>query len=206
MNLNDTLLFKNTNINTSTINILEFPDNYTIHNEGEQSTYVGIILEGKIIIKAYSLGGRDFTINTLKEGMIFGDILLYRKAGNTYPGNLTTKGKTKLAIIPNKKIKEFLKNEAFLSNFLEMLSNKVYQLNHKNKLLSQDTIRDKIIIYLTEEQHIQRSNKINLGMTKEELSNHLFIPRPSLSRELIKMKEEGLIEYDRHSITLKGLK
>lgn len=205
MNLNQTSLFKGTSIDTSKINIIEYPDDFTIANEGEQSNYVGIILEGRIVIKAYSLGGRDFTINTLSEGMIFGDILLYADQTNIYPGNLITKGKVKLAMIPNHQIKQFLKNGIFLKNFLTMLSMKVYQLNHKNKILSQDTIRDKIIIYLTEETKLQNSKIIQLGMTKEELANHLFIPRPSLSRELIKMKQEGLIDYNRTTITLINL-
>ena len=40
------------------------------------------------------------------------------------------------------------------------------------------------------------------NMTKEELANELYMQRPSLSRELIKMKQDGLIEYDRYSITI----
>ena len=39
-------------------------------------------------------------------------------------------------------------------------------------------------------------------MTKEELANQLFIQRPSLSRELGKMKKEGLIDYDRYTVTI----
>lgn len=205
MKLMETRLFVGTNIDTGSISINQYPDQFTIANEGEKSTYIGIILKGKILVKAYSLGGRDFTINTLNEGMIFGDILLFGNHGNIYPGNLTTKGIVELAIIPNERIKEFLDNKVFLRNFLTLLSDKVYQLNHKNKILSQDTIRDKVITYLTEEQRIQKSNRILIGMSKEDLANHLFIPRPSLSRELIHMKAEGLIEYDRYTITLTGL-
>ncbi len=40
-------------------------------------------------------------------------------------------------------------------------------------------------------------------MTKEELANQLFVQRPSLSRELAKMKKDGIIDYDRYTITIK---
>ena len=40
-------------------------------------------------------------------------------------------------------------------------------------------------------------------MTKEELANQLFVQRPSLSRELSRMKIDGLIDYDRYTITIK---
>ncbi len=205
MNLINTCLFKNTNIDTSNIVIHNYPSNFTIALEDETSKYIGVVLEGKILVKAYTLGGRDFTINTLESGMIFGDVLLFGKLGNTYPGNLTTKGVTKLAVIPNKLVMEYIKNEVFLQNFLQVLSDKVYMVNLKNKLLSQDSIRDKIIYYLAEEKRHQHTDVIKLNMTKEELANHLFIPRPSLSRELIKMREEGLINFNRYTITLKNL-
>lgn len=206
MNLNKTKLFSNTSIDTNSISINQYPDQFTIAREGEESSFIGIVLEGSIIIKAYSLGGRDFIINTLKEGMIFGDILLFGNHQKVYPGNLITKGVTTLAIIPNEQIIEYLNNKVFMHNFLTMLSDKVYQLNQKNKMLSQDSIRDKIITFLSEESIVQNTKTVKLGMTKEELAHHLFIPRPSLSRELIRMKNQGLIEYDRATITLKGLR
>ena len=40
-------------------------------------------------------------------------------------------------------------------------------------------------------------------MSKEELANNLFMQRPSLSRELIKMRDEGILDFDRWTITLK---
>jgi CRP-like cAMP-binding protein len=205
MNLIDCTLFRNTTIDLSAITINIYPSNFTIALEDEKSTYIGIVLEGKLLIKAYSLGGRNFTINTLEPGMIFGDVLLFGKLGNTYPGNLITKGVVTLAVIPNEAIMEYIKDPIFLSNFLQVLSDKVYMVNTKNKLLSQDSIRDKIIYYLTEERRHQHSNVIQLNMSKEELANHLFIPRPSLSRELIHMRDEGLILFDRYTITLKKL-
>lgn len=205
MKLIDCTLFHNTNLDLSDINIHIYPNNFTICLEGEKSQYIGIVLEGKLLVKAYSLGGRDFTINTIETGNIFGDVLLFGKLGNTYPGNITTKGNVRLAVIPNETVLEFIKDPTFLRNFLRVLSDKVYMVNTKNKLLSQDSIRDKIIYYLTEEKRHQNSDVIKLNMTKEELANHLFIPRPSLSRELIHMRDEGLILFDRYTITLKNL-
>ena len=204
MLIQHTKLFKNTNIDTSIIQIKEFPANYTIELEGELSEYIGIILEGTIHVKAYSLAGKNFTITALEPGKIFGDILIFGSETHIYPGNLITTVPTKIAIIPNDDVKHFVFNDKiFLSNYLETLSDKVHDMNTKSKLLSQDTIRDKILFYLYQQKQIQFSDKIKLNMTKEELANLLFIQRPSLSRELIKMRDEGLIDFDRWTITLK---
>ena len=39
-------------------------------------------------------------------------------------------------------------------------------------------------------------------MTKQALANSFGVQRPSLSRELIKMKEEGILDYDRRTIKI----
>ena len=40
------------------------------------------------------------------------------------------------------------------------------------------------------------------GLTKKELADRIGVQRTSLSRELQKMKNEGLLEYDKSSISV----
>ena len=49
------------------------------------------------------------------------------------------------------------------------------------------------------------SDNIKLKMTKEKIAESLGITRPSLSRELINMKNEGLIDYSRNHIKILDL-
>ena len=205
MLLHHTSLFKDTNIDTSNTQIKQFPAGYIIELEGSISAYVGVILEGAISVVSYTVSGHPIIINTLTEGMVYGDILLYGSRNRAYPGNLVAKKPTTVAIIPNDTIKYLLHtNNTFNDNFLTLVSNKVYHYNYTSKLLSQDSIRDKILYFIHEEQQKQQSNTIRLNMTKEDLAQKLHIQRPSLSRELIHMRDEGLIEFDRWTITLLG--
>ena len=73
---------------------------------------------------------------------------------------------------------------------------------YKIKLLGQPSIREKIFFFLKEEIKKTGSNTVKLHMSKEELASMMSLNRPSLSRELMRMRDEGLIEYDRNSITL----
>jgi len=204
MDLKDVRLFKNTEIDIDKIEIREYPSNYTIEIEGETSLYLGIVLEGRVFVRAYSLAGKEFIISTIDPGMVFGDVLLFGTKSNIYPGNLITSGKTVLAILPNDQVRHLIQTSPnFSTNYLSLLSDKVYSINHKSKLLSQDSVRDKILFYLHQEMRQQQTNKIQLNMSKEELANNLFMQRPSLSRELIKMRDEGILDFDRWTITLK---
>ena len=64
------------------------------------------------------------------------------------------------------------------------------------------SIKESIIEFLNYEYYSQKSKEIKLNMTKKELAERLGIQRTSLSRELNKMKKDGLIDYDAHSITI----
>ncbi|MFK5883330.1 MAG: Crp/Fnr family transcriptional regulator [Candidatus Izemoplasma sp.] len=204
MKLSNCILFKGTKTVIDNIDIVNLPNGFIIANEGDKSYRMGIILSGHVLIKAYTSGGKHFTVNSLKEGDIFGDMLIFSNEYDSYPGALITVGETKVAFIEHKVFKEMiLHDKVLLNSFLNLLSNKSVKMNYKSKLLSQDSVRDKILFYLHQEKRVQKTDIIALNMTKEELANILFIQRPSLSRELIKMKVEGLIDYDRYTITIK---
>lgn len=187
----------------SIVKVEKYPSNFTIAIETDVSENIGIILNGRILVKAYTLGGNNFTLNTLETGQIFGDILMFSDISNTFPGSLITQSETSVAYIPNKVFQKCLQSDpVLLENFLRIFSNKAYEMNYKSKLLSQDSVRDKILYYLYYQKKIQKTNVIKLGKTKEELANQLFVQRPSLSRELGRMKSEGLIDYDLKTITI----
>ena len=204
MKITDCKLFEDTNLDLSTFTIKSYPNNKVIAEEGEISTSIGILLSGKVNVKAYTSGGKNFTVNTLTEGQMFGDMLLYSDNNKTYPGSLVSVGDSVILYMDNNRFKSLLhSNQTLCTNFLRLLSNKALSVTMKSKLLSQDSLRDKILFYLTQEKRKQDSNVISLNMTKEDLANLLFTQRPSLSRELKHMKDEGLIDYDRYTITLK---
>ena len=56
--------------------------------------------------------------------------------------------------------------------------------------------------YLQQQSIIQGSSKIVLPFSKKELADYLGVQRPSLFRELKKMKDEGIIEIDNRTIQL----
>jgi CRP-like cAMP-binding protein len=203
MKLKDTKLFHNTGLNPTNVEIKQFLPGAIIELEGDFGEYIGVVLSGIVQVITYTLEGSSIILNTLDEGSVYGDILIYSSLRHTYPGNLIAKTKTTIATISHVDIDRFIEeNKMFRKNFLAMLSDKVYQGNILNKLLSQDTLREKILFYLNQERKKQNSNTIILHMTKEDFARMLHVQRPSLSRELSNMKKEGLIDYNRRSITI----
>ena len=87
-----------------------------------------------------------------------------------------------------------------ISNMLSILAQKAYYLNQKLQIMSCSTLRQKIIKVLL--RHLSADGRVTLSMNREELADFLNTARPSLSRELMKMQEEGLIRIKRKEIVI----
>lgn len=73
-------------------------------------------------------------------------------------------------------------------------------------LLSLQTIRQKLTWYLLKEYKRQKTLEINLENSKVSWAEKIGIPRPSLSRELINMQDDGLIILDKNKVKIVELK
>lgn len=187
-------------------NIIKSIDNKIVnYNKGDiiaiedsECTHIGIVLSGSIEIQRIYESGRSLTVQRFIEGSIFGEAIVFSKT-KTYPATIISSSKSKIMFIKNEAIMELCSsNKIFLGNFMSLLSEKILMLNKKVKTISLCSIRQKIASFILEQVKIQKSERIKLSINKKELSEYLGVQRPSLSRELINMKEEGILEYDKN--------
>ncbi|MBK5242281.1 Crp/Fnr family transcriptional regulator [Clostridium sp.] len=182
--------------------IKKYKKNSIIYFQNEKCTRFDIILKGTILVQDIDSKGNALTISHFNIGDVLGGNLLFSHK-NFYP--MTIIAKTDAIVLHIKKdliLKLCQTNVVFLNNFLQSLSDKTLILTDKIKSLSMKTIRQCIIDFLIYESFSQSSKIIKLQYTKKELAEKFGIQRPSLSRELNKMRKDGLIEYDAHSITI----
>lgn len=195
-------LFKNVNKDYSNhFMIRNYKKETLIFNEKEECKYLALILEGEVHISTLTYNDKEYTISVLNKNDTFGEFLLF--SNNTqYLGDIIASSNTKIAFIDKSNLLELLQDKVILENYLKLLSKKSMANQEKIKIYSQKNIEDRILFYLFEESK-KKNSKIIKIKSKENLALLLNIPRPSLSRSLIKLKNESLIEYDKHSITLK---
>ena len=93
-------------------------------------------------------------------------------------------------------------NLAFLRSYLEFVADHTTILGDRIKHYVNKTIRECIMSYLEHERKKQGSNRILLPITKKAWAERIGVSRTSLSRELAKMKKDGLIRYDAKAIEL----
>ncbi|MDI9475348.1 MAG: Crp/Fnr family transcriptional regulator [Natronincolaceae bacterium] len=181
----------------------DFGRNEIIYIQNEKANSMDIILEGKVIVQSIDENGNILSIVDLEEGSMLGGNLIFSNK-NEYRMTVTAMTDTKLFSMDRKQVLKLCQtNEEFLINFLEILSDKALILTAKIHSLSRKTIREKIMDFLIFESNRQNSKMVRLPISKKELAERFGVERPSLQRELRKMKDDGLIDYDSGSIELK---
>lgn len=184
--------------------IKNYSKNDIIAMEGDTCTSVGLILEGSVDIKR-TLGSKVIYVSSFNKGNIFGEVIAFSDI-NLYPATVISSSPSKIMFINKINFIHFCtSHEDFLEMFLNDLTNKIFVLNKSITNLTFSSIRQKICNFLISEYKLQNTKKIKLNMTKEKLAESLGITRPSLSRELINMKEAGIIDYSRTHINILDL-
>lgn len=184
--------------------IKNYSKNDIIALEGDTCTSIGLILEGNIDIKRM-LGTKIIHVSSFSKGHIFGEVIAFSDI-NLYPATVISSTPSKIMFISKDNFIKFCTSHRdFLEMFLNDLSNKIFVLNKSITNLTFNNIRQKICNFLITEYKLQNNEIIKLKMTKEKIAESLGITRPSLSRELINMKDMGLIDYSRSYIKILDL-
>lgn len=191
-----------TNLDNGRFRVVSYKKNSVVHFDGEPCRKLEIILSGKVAVQRIDESGNLLTISDFYNDDILGGNLLFSRNPH-YPMTVTTLSATVILEIDKDVLFElFCHNCAFLRTYLEFVSDHAYILGDKIKHYVNKTIRESITSYLKHESKKQNSNHIKLIITKKALAEKIGVQRTSLSRELAKMKKDGLILFDTDSVTL----
>lgn len=184
------------------LEIKKYIQGEVIHFDGDYCHSIDLILRGCVSIERIDEAGNLLTITEFLPDDIIGGNLLFSKNPH-YPMTVTAKTDTELISLSKKTVFEFcITNIDFLSVYLEYISDHSILLGDKIKHYVNRSIRDSLIAYLKSENKIQNSQTIQLRISKKSLADRIGVQRTSLSRELQKMKKEGLVDYDKYTISL----
>lgn len=193
-------------LRNSVYTIKTYNKNDVVAIEGDDCNNLGIILKGKIEIHKSFSSGKIVTINSFEEGNIFGEALVF-SGRHMYPATIISSTDSEIMFIHRDDIINMMTlSPAILKQFVGVLSNRILMLNERLTSLSLDTLRKKIINILLLEYNRQKSHYLTLPYSRKKMAELLNITRPSLSRELVKMKEEGLIDFYKNKIKILDLK
>ncbi|MGV8906952.1 MAG: Crp/Fnr family transcriptional regulator [Acetobacterium sp.] len=176
-----------------------------IHLQNECCNTMDIIVNGQVSVQNLDENGNILLINIFLDGDILGANLMF-SSRNNYPMTVVAQTEAVILHIHKEFVLELCQmNKDFMIALMTAISDRTLILTDKINAISLKTIRQCIMDFLKYEYHIQKTNVIKLGISKKDFAERLGIQRSSLSRELNKMRKEGLLEYDSKTITIKDI-
>ena len=168
-----------------------------VFQETDRPEAVYVLLDGSVIIAK-----RILLTQLEMPGVLFGEVYVFMEK-SSYDMYVEAAEKTRVLILDNQIFTEKgdVLSRKLRENLLEVFAEKAYNMNQKLRILGSGTLRERIVRFLVECQDSE--GVIHMSLSREEMADYLNITRPSLSRELGKMQEEGILELSRRQILVK---
>ncbi|MCB5713599.1 helix-turn-helix domain-containing protein [Lactonifactor sp. BIOML-A3] len=174
----------------------------TVHNANETCRTLDIVLSGSLVAYSLSTNGSSTTMFEFSKGSVIGANLLFGE-NHSYPLNIYCLTDCQIVHININAVLGLLHDYNFTLHYIKSISQNSQGINQKIAMFTQRTLRENIMNYLKQQTIIQKSSVILLPISKRQLADYLGVQRPSLFRELKKLKEEGIIEINNRTIAIK---
>lgn len=186
--------------------IIEYKKNEYTALLDDKVNGVAILLDGEAAVVKESLNGNRTRMNIFHAGEMFGETISLSKE-EKWPASVQALTDCTVLYIHLEKILDFcdnicLQHKTLLANLVRMVSQKAYNLSRKVEYLQLKSITGKLSKYLLEQCMTQGKMTFTLPLNREELAEFLNVSRPSMSRELGKMRDEGIIEFYKESVRI----
>lgn len=176
-----------------------------IWTAGSKIEKFGVLLSGKLEIFTESIDGRKILIHEVAPNRSFGDVIVWSQASCS-PVTVASMQDSIVALFNCHKIEYMQDSDGellrFMRNILTHISKQALFLSSKIDYLSSKSLRDKLMLYLENERFRQKSDQIRLPFSKTALATFLGVDRSAMSRELTKMKTDGIIDFSKDTISI----
>ena len=180
-----------------------------LFSEGEPCNGLHIIAQGKVRIFKTSVGGREQVLAVNIPGESVAELPVFD--GGPFPASAVAIADAEIAFISRRDFQAYcLEHPEVALKVLQVVGARLRRLVGIIEELSFTTIRQRLIgvlLKLAESQggKTVRGIEFNLPASHQELANQLGTVRELISRNLMRLQAEGLLEVDARQIVVKDI-
>lgn len=165
---------------------------------------VGILLSGSVSLNRLGADGNLDMLEYLTDGGIFGSFFSLFDGGEIIA--ICEKACSIVFIdtchITKRCSRACHHHSQVVENLLSLMTEKVQQLSEKVEILSHRSIREKLLCYFRLQSMKTGKDEILIPFSFSALANYLCVDRSAMTRELRKMKAEGLVDVNGRQVHL----
>ena len=183
--------------------VAELPRGRFLWRMGEQVTQAGIVLSGRIEAWHYSASGHADLAAVHEAGGVFGDVLMSAQTVGS-PVELRTAADSRVFFLSLASLLALCAAGGdedcahLLENLLREVSEKYWRMQRRIQRLSIPDGRRRLADFLC----AQGAADFTLPISREQMARQLGMERSALSRLLGRLRDEGLLRWDRSHFVL----
>lgn len=171
---------------------------------GTKIDYLAVILGGNAVISKIDSLGKETIIEKLEMNDIFGHNIVCCGLDKS-PVDVIAQNECEVLFLPFEKVvtpceKLCPYHLQLIKNVMKMISKRNSLLNDKIDIIAQKTTRDKILALL--ETYRNGQKVFSIPYSREEMAKFLCVDRSAMSRELCKMRDEGILKFSKNHFEL----
>ncbi len=174
--------------------------------QGEHLSDIVVLVEGKLHIQKDDYWGNRSILGLIEVGEMFGEAYVSPESSSLLNDVVAVEDSTAIFF----DVKRIITTCPSACRFHSMVvQNMFFAISEKNRKLvqklghmSKRTTREKLISYLSEEAGRQNSSSFSIPFNRQQLADFLSVDRSAMSNELCKMRDEGLLEFEKNKFRL----
>lgn len=172
---------------------LDYKKGDIIFSETDAADKIIIIRYGKIKINRYSLEGKEYVLDILMEGDVYGEQNIF--GGKSFEANAVALGESGVCLISHSDIQNLIVQRPEVGiKILNVVGKKLSLTNELVQLLSINDAKARVAGFI-----LLRSSRIKgetIELTREDMAAYINIRRETISRKLGELQAEGAIKLE----------
>ena len=174
---------------------------------GDPAKAFGILLSGGALVRQEDFWGNQNILSSLHPGDCFAESFACLP-GAILNVDVTASQPCEALFLQTERLlsgelSSSIGGQRFLQHFLVNLAGKNLRLNEKITHMGQRSTRAKILSYLSACARRQGAAEFDVPFSRQQLADYLSVDRSGLSAELCRLRDEGLMEFQRGHFRLK---
>lgn len=174
--------------------------------QGERLSDIVVLVEGNLHIQKDDYWGNRSILGQIAVGEMFGEAYVAPESGALLNDVVAIEDSSVIFFDVKRIITTCPTACRFhamvVQNIFFAISAKNLKLVQKLGHMSKRTTREKMISYLSEQAKKQNSANFNIPFNRQQLADFLSVDRSAMSNELCKMRDEGLLEFEKNQFRL----
>lgn len=178
----------------------------TVLRRGEGVRHLAVLVEGALHVQSDDYWGNRSIINRISVGDMFGEAYA-ADGGEVMLSDVVAVEDSVVAFFDLGKLLTVCSSgcgfhSRVIRNLFVAISGKNRALVRKLGHVTQRSTREKLISYLSEQARLHGSSSFSIPFNRQQLADYLSVDRSAMSAELCRMRDEGLLRFDKNCFEL----